>query len=45
MRADQHRTNATLDKIAETQQNHGARLNAMDGRLGLIEKHTGMVKA
>src|SRR5271166_3845604 len=34
-----------LEKISETQANQGARLNAIDGRLALIEKHTGMVKA
>ena len=34
-----------LEKLAETQANQGARLNAIDGRLALIEKHTGMVKA
>jgi hypothetical protein len=38
IRTDQGRTN-------ETQQNHGARLNAIDGRLALIEQHTGLVKA
>jgi hypothetical protein len=52
MRVDQRRTNETLEhhseileKLAETQANQGARLNAIDGRLALIEKHTGMVKA
>jgi hypothetical protein len=45
MRADQHRTNEILETIAETQQNHGTRLNAIEGRLALIEKHTGLVKA
>jgi C4-dicarboxylate-specific signal transduction histidine kinase len=44
-RADLGRTNEHLEKISETQQNQGARLNAIDGRLALIEKHTGMVKA
>ena len=34
-----------LEKINEMQQNQGARLNAIDGRLALIEKHTGLVKA
>ena len=34
-----------LEKLADTQQNQGARLNAIDGRLALIERHTGMVKA
>jgi hypothetical protein len=52
MRVDQRRTNETLEhhseileKLAETQANQGARLNAIDGRLALIEKHTGMIKA
>jgi hypothetical protein len=45
MRADQTRANELLEKVHETQQNQGARLNAIDGRLALIEKHTGMVKA
>jgi hypothetical protein len=38
-------TKKTVEQIHETQQNHGYRLNAIDGRLALIEKHTGMVKA
>ena len=33
-----------LEKILETQHNYGYRLNAIDGRLTLIEKHTGLVK-
>ena len=45
MRVDQRRTNELLENVHETQQNQGARLNAIDGRLALIEKHTGMVKA
>ena len=45
VRADQGRTNELLEKVHETQQSHGARLNAIDGRLALIERHTGMVKA
>jgi hypothetical protein len=52
MRADQGRASETLEHhselletIRDTQQNQGARLNAIDGRLALIEKHTGMVKA
>jgi hypothetical protein len=45
MRADQSRANALLETVAETQQNHGVRLNAIDGRLALIENHTGLVKA
>jgi hypothetical protein len=44
MRADQHRTNEILEKVAKTQRNHGARLNAIDGRLAVIEEHTGLVK-
>ena len=34
----------TVEQVHETQKNQGARLNAIDGRLALIEKHTGMVK-
>lgn len=34
-----------LEKLADTQANQGARLNAIDGRLALIERHTGMVQA
>lgn len=34
-----------LDKIVETQQSHGARLNGIDSRLAIIERHTGLVKA
>ena len=34
-----------FENVHETQQNHGYRLNAIDGRLALIEKHTGMIKA
>jgi len=45
MRVDQGRPNEPLGKVHETQQNHGARLNAIDGRLALIEEHVGMVKA
>ena|SRR5215469_7693950 len=45
MRADQTRANELLETVAETQKNHGIRLNAIDGRLALIEKHTGLVKA
>jgi uncharacterized protein (DUF3084 family) len=45
MRADQGRTNELLEQVHETQKNQGARLNAIDGRLALIEKHTGMVHA
>jgi len=52
MRVDQGRANETLEHhsglletIRDTQQNQGARLNAIDGRLALIERHTGMVKA
>jgi hypothetical protein len=44
-RADQHRTNELLETVAETQKNQGARLNVIEGRLTLIGKHTGLVKA
>lgn len=45
MRVDQGRTNELLEQILKTQQNHGARLNAIDGRLAIIEERTGLVKA
>jgi hypothetical protein len=35
IRADQGHTNELLEQVHKTQQNHGARLNAIDGRLGL----------
>jgi hypothetical protein len=41
----QERHSAILEHVAEIQANQGYRLNAIDGRLALIEKHTGMVKA
>ena len=34
-----------LGQILETQQSYGGRLNVIDGRLALLEKHAGMVKA
>ena len=34
-----------LEQIAEQQRSHGGRLNVIDGRLAIIEKHTGLVKA
>jgi NTP pyrophosphatase (non-canonical NTP hydrolase) len=45
MRVDQSRTNELLEQVHEVQQNQGARLNVIEGRLALIEKHTGMVQA
>jgi outer membrane murein-binding lipoprotein Lpp len=45
MRADQTRANELLETVTETQKNQGMRLNAIDGRLALIEKHSGLVKA
>lgn len=45
MRIDQGRMHVLLEHLHETQQNQGARLNVIDGRLALIEKHAGMVKA
>ena len=38
-------TKEIVEQIHKTQQNHGMRLNAIDGRLALIEEHRGMVKA
>ena len=45
MRVDQGRTNELLEQVHKTQQNHGVRLNAIDGRLAIIEERTGLVKA
>jgi uncharacterized protein YdcH (DUF465 family) len=45
MRVDQNRTNALLEDVAAIQKNQGARLNVMEARLGLIEKHIGIVDA
>jgi hypothetical protein len=45
IRADQGRTNELLEQVHKTQANHGARLNAIDGRLAIIEERTGLVKA
>ncbi len=45
MRVDQGRAGKLLEEIHETQRNHGARLNVIDGRLAIIEKHTGLVQA
>jgi hypothetical protein len=44
-RADQTRANGLLETVADVQKNQGARLNVIEGRLALIEKHTGMVNA
>jgi chromosome segregation ATPase len=41
----QERHSELLGKIVEIQANQGARLNAIDGRLAIIEQHTGLVKA
>jgi hypothetical protein len=40
-----NRHSELLDKLYEIQQNNGARLNVIDGRLAIIERHTGLVKA
>jgi hypothetical protein len=45
MRVDQGRAGKLLEEIYETQRNRGARLNVIDGRLAIIEKHTGLVQA
>jgi hypothetical protein len=45
MRVDQTRATKLIEEIHETQRNHGGRLNVIDGRLAIIEKHTGLVKA
>ena len=44
-RADMALVKDDVAKIAETEQIHGARLNIIDARLAMIEKHTGLVKA
>jgi hypothetical protein len=45
MRADQNRANEILEQVHEVQKNQGARLNVIDGRLAIIEKHIGLVEA
>jgi hypothetical protein len=45
MRTDQLRANGLLENIQGLQASHGARLNVIDGRLALIERHIGMVEA
>ena len=44
-RVDVAAIKADVEIIRETQQNQGARLNVIEGRLAIIEKHTGLVKA
>ena len=39
------RHSEVLGKLYEIQLNNGARLNVIEGRLAIIEKHTGLVKA
>jgi hypothetical protein len=41
----QERHSELLGKIVDIQANQGARLNVIEGRLAIIEKHTGLVKA
>ncbi len=41
----QQKQTEILKELAEQGRNHGARLNAMDGRLGLIEKRVGLANA
>jgi septal ring factor EnvC (AmiA/AmiB activator) len=45
IRTEQGPTSSLVEKIHATQQNHGARLNAIDGRLAIIEGSVGLVKA
>ena len=40
----QERHSEILGKLVEIQANQGARLNVIEGRLAIIEKHTGLVK-
>ena len=44
-RVDVGAIKADLEAVRETQQSQGARLNVIDGRLAIIEKHAGLVKA
>jgi hypothetical protein len=44
-RVDVGAIKADVEAVRETQQNQGARLNVIDGRLAIIEKHAGLVKA
>jgi hypothetical protein len=41
----QERHSELLEKLAEIQANQGGRLNIIEGRLAIIEKHVGLVKA
>jgi hypothetical protein len=41
----QERHSEILGKIVEIQANQGARLNVIEGRLAIIEKHIGLVQA
>jgi len=45
VKADVAAIKADVETVREVQQNQGARLNVIEGRLALIEKHTGLVKA
>ena len=42
--ATQERHSEILCRLAEIQANQGARLNTIDGRLAIIEKHIGLVQ-
>ncbi len=44
-RVDAGISKADFEALREVQQTHWIRLNAIDDRLALIEKHTGLVKA
>ena len=44
-RVDVGAIKADVEAMRETQQSQGARLNVINGRLAIIEKHTGLVKA
>lgn len=43
--ANQQKQTDILKDLAGQGRNHGARLNAMDGRLGIIEKRIGFISA
>jgi len=42
--ATQERHSEILGRLAEIQASQGARLNTIDGRLAIIEKHIGLVQ-
>ena len=43
--ATQQHHSELLKHVLEMQRSHGGRLNAIEGRLAIIERHTGLVEA